>query len=55
MIICHDFNGDLTLSNIRLLQAQKNRYDEFFTQIEDIDKGVYKRLFIKKIKSKMNN
>ena len=37
MIICHDLNGDLTLSNIRLLQAQKNRYDEFFTQIEDID------------------
>lgn len=37
MIICHDFNGDLTLSNIRLRQAQKNRYDEFFTQIEDID------------------
>lgn len=37
MFICHDFNGDLTLSNISLLQAQKNRYDEFFTQIEDID------------------
>lgn len=37
MIICHDLNGDLTLSNISLRQAQKNRYDEFFTQIEDID------------------
>lgn len=40
MIICHDFNGDLTLSNIRLRQAQKNRYDEFFTQIEDIDSEI---------------
>ena len=31
------FQWWLTLANIRLIQAQKNRYDEFFTQIEDID------------------